>query len=173
MAGDVQGGEDAGGLVECVGVGVAVFVVVEADGGAVVVDAQELVDRSGDVGGLWVGVAGEGAVPFDEAAVGAVGVDPEAGRVAFVVQAGDLGLLRAGEVLADVVVLLVGRVEQVALVGVPGDAAAEVAGDDPAAVDAEKLVERGVGLVVQGGEGVAGGRWGSRRVGGRRVITTV
>jgi hypothetical protein len=84
----------------------------------------------------------------------AVGGDPEPGRVALVVDPGDLGLRRAGEVLVDVVGLGVGGVEQVALVRVGGGAGAEVPGDHVVHVDPQQLVERRVGLVVQGSEGV-------------------
>src|SRR6266581_4856338 len=115
-AGHVDRGELAGGLVQLVGVGVAPGVVVEPGRDAGVVDAEELVDRPLHVRGVGVVVGGEDAVPFDEAVVGAAGGDPEPGAVAEVVQAGDLGLRRAGEVLVDVAGRGVGRAEQVALV---------------------------------------------------------
>ena len=106
------------------------------------------------LGVLRVVVGGEHAVPLDEPVVGAVGGDPEPAGVALVVDPGDLGLRGAGEVLVDVVGLAVGRVEQVALVRVPGGAGAEVAGDHVVHVDAEQLVEGRVGLVIQGGKRV-------------------
>ena len=155
---DVDGGELAAGLVQLVGVRVAAGVGVEPDRGARVVDAQDLVNAPGLVRGLGVGVGGERPVPLHEAAVGVLAVHPEPCRVAQIVQRRHLGLHRAGEVLAGVVRLAVRRVEQVALVGVAGVAGAEVPGDHVVVVDAEQLVERRVGVVVEGGEAVAGRR---------------
>src|SRR5215469_8621548 len=122
-------GHHAAGLLHLVGVGVARGVVVEPDRDPVVVDAQQLVDRPGHARRRGVVVGGEHAVPLHEAVAGAVAGHPEPAGVALVVDPGDLGLRRAGEVLAGVAALPVGGVDPVPLVRVPGGARTEVPGD--------------------------------------------
>ena len=141
---------------------VALAVDPEADRNVIVVDAEQLVGhRAGGVAGREVGLA-EVAVHVDPAEVGVhadthVGVGEEADRDAAVVQAGHLGLHRAGEVLVGVVSLAVRRLQQVALVRVARRAGAEVSRDQASVVDPEQLVERHVVLVIKGLDTVAGG----------------
>ena len=86
-------------------------------------------------------------------------------RDAAVVQAGDLGLHRAGEVLACVPA----PGQQVALVRVASRAGAEVARNHALVVNAKQLVERHVMGVVKGAEAVGGAvALGAQRGGARR-----
>ena len=125
---------------------------------------------TGGVAGLPVGKSAVRKWPsaVDEAEVvvhhvGVVHAGPEADRDAAVVQPGDLGLHRAGEVLVEVAVRR-GRQQQVALVRVALRAGAEVARDHAPVVDAEQLVERHVVGVVNGLEAVGGAAWLALRV---------
>ena len=123
---------------------------VEAYRNALIVEAEQLIDRA--IARVRVLVGGEDAVPFDETEVVAVAIDPEASRIAMVVDGRDLCLHRTGEVLIGVVSLAIGRGEGIAFVGMTGGTAAEVASDDAVVVDAEQLVEGWVGVVVEGCE---------------------
>ncbi len=98
-----DGAEFAGSLVQFVGMIDAITVGVEADRDALIVNAQQLVDGARTCVGVLVG--GEDAVPLDEAEVFAGAVDPEANRIAQIVEARYLCLDGAGEVLIGVVAL--------------------------------------------------------------------
>ncbi len=143
--------EFAGFLVELVAVVDAIAIGVEAHRDAVIVEAEQLIDRVGARVGVPIG--GEDAMPVDETEVGAVAIHPEARRVALVIDGRDLGLHRSREVLIGVVVLMIRLGERVALVGMKGAidycAAAEVARDLSIVVDAQQLVEGRVRLVIQ------------------------
>ena len=123
---------------------------VEANRYALIVDAEQLIHRSPVR--VRIRIGGEATERLDETEVVPVRIDPETGRGTDVVDGRDLGLHRIREVLIGVVPLAIGRGEGVALVGVAGEAAPEVAGDHAAVVDAEQLVEGWVGLVVEGPE---------------------
>ncbi len=127
-------------MVDPVGVGV------EAHRDALIVEAEQLIDRAR----VRVLVGREDALPLDETEVVPVPIDPEAGRVAQVVDGRDLGLHRPGEVLIVIVVLAIRWGEGVAFVGMAAGATPEVASDLAVVVDAQQLVEGGVGVVVQG-----------------------
>src|SRR5579875_3354020 len=156
------------GLVDGVRVGVADAVVVEADGDPGVVDAEELVDLAGHLRRLGVAEGLERAVPLHEAVVVAGVADPETGRVlvGVVVDAGHLRLGGTGVVLVGVVALPVRGNERVPAERMGRAADPVVAGDGALGVDPEELVERRVGLVVEGRERVAGGGVGPRCRGG-------
>ena len=98
-----DGAEFAGSLVQFVGMIDAIGIDVETDGNPFVVDTQQLID--GTVASVGVLIGSEDAVPLDEAQVFAGAVDPEAHRVAQVIEAGDLRLDGTGEVLIGVVAL--------------------------------------------------------------------
>jgi hypothetical protein len=153
-------GEFAGCLVQAIGMIDAIGIRVEADRNAAVINAQQLID--GAFASVGVFIRREDAVPLNEAGVDAITVNPEAGCVTFVVDGSDLSLHRAREVLVDIVALTIGWLEGVALVGMTGSAAAEVARNDAVIVDAQQLVEGGISLVIQRGEGIA--RRHTRRV---------
>ena len=129
--------------VELVAVAVALGVIVEADGDAVVVDAEELVNSPR----ARVGVDHCGRYPSfeNEAEVVAGRVNVKADSGARVVDPDNLGLRRAGEVHVDEVPLVEGRVDDVPAVGVDRrrGSGPEVTGDLAEVVDAEKLIELG------------------------------
>jgi len=142
-------------------VGVAVIVAggvgVEADGGVAVIHPEKLVEaghaRRRDC--VRVDHVGEGAADIGEAEIGVVrraviAVRPEADGGAGIVQPGHLGLHGAGKILVRVISLPVGRGKRVALVRMPGVAAAEIPGDHASIIDAEQLVEGRVVVVVEG-----------------------
>ena len=105
-AGRDDGAELPTGAVQLVGVVDPVAVGVEADRDTLIVEAEQLIDRAR--ARVRVRVGGEDALPLDEPEVVAVGIDPEAGRRAMVVNGRDLGLHRTWEVLVGVVPLAIG-----------------------------------------------------------------
>src|SRR3984885_8023234 len=139
-----------------VAVGVALAVVVEPDRPAGVVDAEQLVDRRvGVVPGREVDLVEEPVLaPEPEVVVvrrgGAILGREEADGDAEVIEPGHLRLLRAGKILFPEITLRERGEELVSLVRLSGVAAAEVPGDQTIVVNAEKLIERDVTLVVHG-----------------------
>ena len=123
---------------------------VEAYRDTLVIETQQLIH--GTIACFWVFVRGEDAVPFDKAKVVTVAIDPEASRVAMVVDGRDLRLDGTGEVLILVVSLSIRIGDSIAFVRMARSTATEVSGDDAVVVDTEQLVKGRVGVVVESRE---------------------
>ena len=162
-----DGRKFAGRLVQFIGVVDAIGTGIEAHSNALIVDAEQLIDRA--FAGVGVLVRREDAVPLDEAEVDARGIDPEADRVTEVVEAGHLRLHRTGEVLIGVVILPVRWLEGVALVRVSGGTAAEVASNLAVVVDTQQLVEGRVSVIVERFERIRCRRLGAAHLQGVRT----
>ena len=122
---------------------------VEANCHAVIIEAEQLIDRS--CASVGVAVRGVDAVMSHKAEVDAITINPEACCVSVIVDRDDLCLHRAREVLIFVVVLCVGRIESVSLVRMSCcRATTKVACDNATVVDTQQLVKGRISLIIEG-----------------------